>query len=464
MSHKGYKSINPATGELNEEFDLHTHAEVEQILAEAQTAYEKWRALPIEDRAPVVAKIAELLSERADDLAVLVSQDMGKSTREAKGEILYSSSIFKYYATEGPALAADQPIKDVSGAEAMIQKRPIGVLLGIMPWNFPVYQVARFAAPNFMLGNTIVLKHAESCPRVALALVQLFADAGLPTGVYNNVFADHDQIAEIIADKRVQGVSLTGSERAGAAVAETAGKNLKKVVLELGGSDPYVVLKSDDVAASAKAAFRTRLANTGQTCTSNKRMIVMSEIYDDFVAELKNLTGTVAPGDPTNPQRGEYYPLSSEEAAQRLKKQVDTAVSQGAVLEAGGNRVDRPGAWLEPTILTGITPEMDAYKEELFGPVMMVYKVDSEEEALALANDTDFGLGASVYSTDEEQARAFAEKIQAGMVAINASNPSGAELPFGGIKRSGFGRELGPLGMDEFVNKRLYYVKDTDAK
>lgn len=462
MSHKGYKSINPATGELTQEFDLHTSDEIQQILTRAQDAYQSWASVPIEERAPIVTKIAQLLSERADELALLITEEMGKSTREAKGEVLYSASIFKYYADEGPQLAADQPIKDVSGAEAMIQKRPVGVLLGIMPWNYPVYQVARFAAPNFMLGNTILLKHAESCPRVALALEKIFLEAGLPQGAYNNVFADHDQVAEIIADERIQGVSLTGSERAGAAVAEIAGRNLKKVVLELGGSDPYVILQSDDIARSAKAAFRARMSNTGQACTSNKRMIVMDHLYDDFVAELKKLATSVAPGDPSNPQRDEYYSLSSEEAAVRLKKQVDDAVAQGAVLEAGGNRLDRSGAWLEPTVLTGITQEMDAYREELFGPVAMVYKVSSEDEALQLANDTDFGLGASVFSTDEDQARAFAEKMNAGMVAVNSANPSGAELPFGGIKRSGYGRELGPLGMDEFVNKRLYYVKDTN--
>lgn len=462
MSHKGYKSINPATGELNQEFDLHTSDEIQQILAKAQDAYLSWGTTPIEERAPIVAKIAKLLGERADELAVLVTEEMGKSAREAKGEILYSASIFQYYADEGPGLAADQPIKDVSGAEAMIQKRPVGALLGIMPWNYPVYQVARFAAPNFMLGNTILLKHAESCPRVALALEEIFREAGLPEGVYNNVFADHDQVAEIIADERIQGVSLTGSERAGAAVAEIAGRNLKKVVLELGGSDPYVILQTDDVAGAAKAAFRARMSNTGQACTSNKRMIVMADLYDDFVAELTKLATSVTPGDPSDPQRGEYYSLSSEDAAVRLKKQVDTAVAQGAVLEAGGNRLDRAGAWLEPTVLTGITKDMDAYREELFGPVAMVYKVASEEEALSLANDTEFGLGASVFSTDEDQARAFAEKINAGMVAVNSANPSGAELPFGGIKRSGYGRELGPLGMDEFVNKRLYYVKDSN--
>lgn len=460
-SHKGYKTTNPATGEVLKEFPLATGEQVQQLLADAQAGYDAWSALSVEDRAPIVLKISELLKERADDLAQLITTEMGKSTREAKGEVLYSASIFKYYATEGPRLAADEKITDISGAEAWVQKRPVGVLLGIMPWNYPVYQVARFAAPNFMLGNTIILKHAESCPQVALALESLFADAGLPTGVYANVFADHDQVADIIADKRVQGVSLTGSERAGAAVAEIAGRNLKKVVLELGGSDPYVILKTDDVAASAKTAFRARMSNTGQACTSNKRMIVMSDIYDEFVDELKKQAAAVQPGNPADPQRGEFYSLSSEDAAKRLKEQIDTAVAQGANLEAGGNRLDKAGAWLEPTILTGLTPEMDAYHEELFGPVMMVYKADSESEALAIANDSDFGLGGSVFSTDEEQAKAFGEKMQVGMVAVNSPNPSGAELPFGGIKRSGYGRELGPLGMDEFVNKRLYYVKDT---
>jgi succinate-semialdehyde dehydrogenase/glutarate-semialdehyde dehydrogenase len=342
----------------------------------------------------------------------------------------------------------------------VIQKRPVGVLLGIMPWNYPYYQVARFAAPNLVLGNTIVLKHAESCPRAALALQRLMDDAGVPAGAYTNLFASHDQVEQIIADPRVQGVSLTGSERAGAAVAEIAGRNLKKVVLELGGSDPYVVLDAADVKEAARAAFATRMGNTGQACNSNKRMIVMEDIYDEFVAELIRQARSLEPGDPAVDAPGTFAPLSSRAAAQALAAQIREAVAAGATLHAGGTLLEGPGAYLAPAVLTGITPAMAAHHQELFGPVAVVYRVGSDEEALALANDTPYGLGGAVFSTDPERARRIAEQLECGMANVNAAEAEGAGMPFGGVKRSGYGRELGPLGMDEFVNKRLLHIND----
>jgi succinate-semialdehyde dehydrogenase/glutarate-semialdehyde dehydrogenase len=329
-----------------------------------------------------------------------------------------------------------------------------------MPWNYPFYQIARFAAPNLMLGNTIILKHAESVPGSALAVAQLMKDAGLPEGAYVNVFASHDQIETIIADPRIAGVSLTGSERAGAVVAAIAGKNLKKCVLELGGSDPYVILDSDDVSGAADTAWETRISNTGQACNSNKRMIVMDDVFDGFVARLTEHAKDLRPGDPNAEEDGTFAPLSSRRAAETLAEQVEDAVSKGATLHAGGVLGDGPAAYYSPAVLTGITKEMRAYREELFGPVAVVYKVSSDDEALALANDTQYGLGGAVFSTDPERATKVAQRLEVGMSNVNTPAGEGAEVPFGGVKRSGFGRELGPLGMDEFVNKRMFYVSD----
>ena len=436
---------------------------MQEALAGADAAFRAWRTLPIEERAAVAARVGTLFTERVEELAAVITEEMGKPLAEARDEVAFCAEIFAYFAEQGPALAADQPITASGGGRAVVQKRPVGVLLGIMPWNYPYYQVARFAAPNLVLGNTILLKHAESCPRAALALQQLMDDAGVPAGAYANVFASHDQVADIIADPRVQGVSLTGSERAGAKVAEIAGRNLKKVVLELGGSDPYVVLDTDDVRESARTAFATRMGNTGQACNSNKRMIVMADLYDEFVAELTRQAEALIPGDPAEAAPGTFAPLSSRAAAEGLARQIRAAVDAGATLHAGGRLLEGPGAYLEPTVLTGITPDMAAHHEELFGPVAVVYRVADDAEALALANDTPYGLGGAVFSTDPDRARRLAEGLDAGMAAVNAAEAEGAEMPFGGVKRSGYGRELGPLGMDEFVNKRLLYVKDRTA-
>ncbi|GAB2602731.1 NAD-dependent succinate-semialdehyde dehydrogenase [Kocuria himachalensis] len=458
-----YRSVNPATGRVLAEHPTATDAEVQEALAGADAAFRAWRAVPIEERAAVVARVGALFTERVEELAATITEEMGKPLAEAREEVEFCAEIFAYFAEQGPALAADQPITASGGGRAMIQKRPVGVLLGIMPWNYPYYQVARFAAPNLVLGNTILLKHAESCPRASLALQQLMDDAGVPAGAYRNVFASHDQVADIIADPRVQGVSLTGSERAGAKVAEIAGRNLKKVVLELGGSDPYVVLDTADVRESARAAFATRMGNTGQACNSNKRMIVMDDVYDEFVDELTRQAQSLTPGDPAADAPGTYAPLSSRAAAEGLARQIQEAVDAGATLHAGGRLLEGPGAYLEPTVLTGITPGMAAHHEELFGPVAVVYRVADDEQALALANDTPYGLGGAVFSTDPDRARRLAEGLDSGMAAVNAAEAEGAEMPFGGVKRSGYGRELGPLGMDEFVNKRLLYVKDRPA-
>jgi succinate-semialdehyde dehydrogenase/glutarate-semialdehyde dehydrogenase len=456
----GYRVLNPATGEVLETFPTATDAEIESAIAVATEAYASWRETPIEDRAKVVSRIAELFTERADELAAIITTEMGKPLSQSKGEAEFCTDIFKYFAEEGPALTADQEIRTFSGGRAVVQKLPIGPLLGIMPWNYPYYQVARFAAPNLMLGNTIILKHAESCPRSALAIQQIMDDAGVPRGAYVNVFASHQQIADIIADPRVQGVSLTGSERAGAIIGELAGKNLKKAVLELGGSDPFVVLDAADPKALADTAWDTRMENTGQACNSNKRMIVAEGVFDDFVAQLTARAQSLKPGNPAEDADGTFAPLSSRAAAEGLAAQVQDAVDKGATLHAGGVLSEGDGAYYSPAVLTGVTPEMRAYKEELFGPVAVVYKVSSDEEALRLANDTPYGLGGAVFSEDTARAEKVAQRLEVGMANVNTPAAEGAEVPFGGVKRSGFGRELGPLGMDEFVNKRMYFVAD----
>ncbi len=455
-----YQVVNPATGTVVGIFEHATDEEIESALAAAHAAYAVWRDVPMAERAKVVKRIAELFVERRAELAAIATEEMGKPLGEARGEAKFCGEIFDYFATEGPELAADQPIKTFSGGKAMVQRLPIGPLLGIMPWNYPFYQIARFAAPNLMLGNTIVLKHAESVPKSALAVQQIMIDAGLPEGAYVNVFATHDQIEQIIGDPRIAGVSLTGSERAGAVVAAIAGKNLKKCVLELGGSDPYVILDTDDVPAAADLAWETRISNTGQACNSNKRMIVMDDVYDGFVARLTERAKDLRPGDPAEAAEGTFAPLSSRAAAELLATQVEDAVSKGATLHAGGVLGAGPAAYYSPAVLTGITKDMRAYREELFGPVAVVYSVSSDDEALNLANDSAYGLGGAVFSTDTERARRVAERLEVGMSNVNTPAGEGAEVPFGGVKRSGFGRELGPLGMDEFVNKRMFYVAD----
>jgi succinate-semialdehyde dehydrogenase/glutarate-semialdehyde dehydrogenase len=455
-----YQIVNPSTGEVEQSFDTATDAEIESALAAAHTAYLAWKDVSIEERAKVVHRVAELFVERKDELGAIATREMGKPLSEAVDEAEFCGAIFDYFADEGPTLAADQPIKTFSGGKAVVQKLPIGALLGIMPWNYPFYQVARFAAPNLMLGNTVILKHAESVPGSALAVAQLMKDAGVPDGAYVNVFASHDQVETMIADPRIAGVSLTGSERAGAVVASIAGRNLKKCVLELGGSDPYVILDTDDVKAAADTAWETRISNTGQACNSNKRMIVMDEVFDGFVARLTERAKDLHPGDPTAEEEGTFAPMSSRRAAEMLAEQVDDAVSKGATLHAGGVLADGPAAYYSPAVLTGITEEMRAYREELFGPVAVVYRVSDDDEALALANDTQYGLGGAVFSTDPERATKVAQRLEVGMSNVNTPAGEGAEVPFGGVKRSGFGRELGPLGMDEFVNKRMFYVAD----
>ncbi|MTD92111.1 NAD-dependent succinate-semialdehyde dehydrogenase [Corynebacterium hiratae] len=454
----GFRVENPATGEVLETFDHATDQEVLAAVDSAHEAFLSWRDTPIEERAKVVTRVAELFEERKDELADIIATEMGKPVSEGVEEAEFSGAIFSYYADNGPKFAADEEIPVEMDGKGYIQRRPIGALLGIMPWNFPYYQVARFAAPNLMLGNTIVLKHATICPRSALAIQKIMDDAGVPKGVYTNVFATHEQAEKIIEHKELRGVSLTGSERAGAAVGSLAAKNLKKAVLELGGSDPYVILDTDDVKQAAKDAWETRMYNTGQACNSNKRLIVMDDIYDEFVAELVELAKAMKPGTPQEASETVYTPLSSRSAAENLKDQIDRIVAAGATLHVGGELADEKSSYFSPAVLTDVPVGSDVYYEELFGPVATVFKVSSDEEALELANDTQYGLGGCVFSKDVERAEKIAQRLEVGMSNVNTYAAEGAEVPFGGVKNSGYGRELGPYGMDEFVNKRTYFV------
>ncbi len=453
-----YRVQNPATGEIVESFEAHTDEQIEQALAKAGAAYESWSEQSVQDRAAVVKRVSELFTERREELARIIAVEMGKPVQEGLDEVDFAASIVDYYAVHGPSLITDYEIPSTIPGKAVVEHRPVGVLLGVMPWNFPYYQVARFAAPNLLLGNTILLKHADICPRSNLAMQQIMLDAGVPDGGYQALFASHDQIATVIADPRVQGVSLTGSERAGAIIGEQAGRHLKKAVLELGGNDPMVVLDADDVAEVAKAGWDFRVYNGGQVCNGNKRMIVHEDVYDAFVAELKRLADGLVPGDPLDLPENGYGPLSSRSAAETVDAQVKRAVATGATIVAGGVLAEGESAYYSPTVLTGIDRTSGSAREEIFGPVATVYKVSSDDEALALANDCDFGLGGSVFAKDPARAASIASRLNVGMTHVNIVAAESAELPFGGVKRSGFGREMGPLGIGEFANRRLYFV------
>ena len=446
-----YAVVNPATGETLATYDTFTDAQIADAVTRAAAGAKAWAATAPAERADVIRRIAEGHRERREELAAVMVREMGKPIAAALGEVDFAADIVEFYADNMDKVTADQPLDIIGDGTARIRRVPLGALFGIMPWNFPAYQVARFAAPNLAIGNTIILKHAPQCPESSAMLEEIYNAAGLPDGGYVNVYATNEQSADIIADPRVQGVSVTGSERAGAAVAEVAGRNLKKVALELGGSDPFIVLSADNLDEVVQSAIDARLDNNGQACNGAKRFIVVDGLYDEFAAKLAAGLGAVTAQDPTD-EDTVLGPLASELAAERLQEQVDRALEQGATLLTGGTR---DGAFFAPTLLADVTPEMDVYSEELFGPAAVVYRVADEEAAVALANDTSFGLGSYVFTTDAEQAERVANNIDAGMVYVNLVLADSPELPFGGVKRSGTSREMGLLAADEFVNKKL---------
>lgn len=441
--------INPATGETIAEYPDATAEEIEAGLASAQKAYQEWaRKTTVAERAALAKRAAELFEERKDELGAIINREMGKPLDQSIGEAEFSGAITAAFADNAEEWLADEELKVEDGLKTFFRFQGLGVILGIMPWNYPYYQVARFAVPNLILGNTIILKHAAQCPESALALEKLFRDAGFPEGAYVNVFATHDQIADIIADDRIQGVSLTGSERAGAIVAEQAGRALKKCVLELGGSDVFLVLDTDDLDHAVEHAVGGRMENTGQACNGSKRIVVLDKYFDEFKEKFVAAIGG------QSYESGDFGPLSSAAATKTLTGQVQGAIDQGAEVLVGDNSPE--GNLYKPTVLSGITPSMDVYSQELFGPVAQLYKVSSDEEAIELANSSPYGLGSVVICDDLERAERVGDQLDVGMVFIGAAGLEGADVPFGGVKKSGYGRELGKVGMLEFANKKLF--------
>lgn len=449
-----YRSVNPVTGEVLREYPTATDEQIAEVLDRSYTAYRSWRKVPVAQRAEIISRAADLFESQADELAADVTAEMGKTISGAKAELKNVSNIFRYYAENAEQLLAPERIEVAGSGTARVRFDPIGPLVGIMPWNFPHYQTVRFAAPNLMLGNTIIVKHASNTPTSAANFERILLEAGLPEDAYINVFATHDQVATMIADDRVRGVSLTGSERAGAITGETAGRHIKPVVLELGGSDPYLVLADADLDKAVQDAIPGRLFNNGQTCTASKRFIVVDEVYEEFVRRFSETMAALEPGDPNDPNTV-LGPLAFESAVSEMEAFVEDAVAHGATVTAGGKRVAGQRAYFEATVLTDVTPEARAYREEIFGPVAVVYRAADVDEAIEIANDSPFGLSSSVYTASNETAQYVAAELETGMVWFNSISRSSPELPFGGVKRSGIGRELGRPGIIQFANQKL---------
>ena len=443
-------TTNPATGELVKTFPAHTPAEIEARLRRAHDAFASWSRTPIADRATVVARAGELLERRADEYARLMTLEMGKLFSAARDEASKCALGCRYYAEHGPAIVADRVVPS-GGERGYVAHHPLGVVLAVMPWNFPFWQVIRFAAPALVAGNVGLLKHASNVPQCALALEQLFRDAGAPEGVFQTLLAGSDAVGDVIADARVAAVSLTGSEGAGSQVARRAGEHLKKVVLELGGSDPFIVMPSAVMDSAVQTAVRARTINNGQSCIAAKRFIVHERVADAFEQAFVAAMRGLRVGDPMEAGT-QVGPLAGPQLVDDLERQVQESVRGGARLLTGGQRLNRPGFYFAPTVLTDIAPDTPAYRDELFGPVAALFRARDAADAIRIANDTRFGLGASVWTTDPAEADRFAREIQSGTVFVNAMVASDPRFPFGGVKASGYGRELADLGLREFVN------------
>jgi succinate-semialdehyde dehydrogenase/glutarate-semialdehyde dehydrogenase len=452
------QTINPTTNKLVKSFDEMTEAAVENAVAMAVISYDEWKNIDYQTRAQLLYKVAGLLRAKKKELAKTITLEMGKLLSHAEGEIKLSAEIFDYYAKNAETFLADKILDPVHG-KAFIRHSSIGVLLGVQPWNFPFYQVARFAAPNIMIGNTVLVKHASNVPQCAIAIEQLFLEAGAPLGLYTNLLLGKQRTTALVADKRIKGVSLTGSEGAGSSVATEAGKHIKKSVLELGGSDAFIILEDADIDKAVEWAVVGRINNNGQCCVASKRFIAVESIADEFLEKFKVKMEELVVGDPME-EPTHLGPLCSEEAAINIANQVKRAVQGGAEILLGGKRMDREGAFMEATILTDILPDNPIFYEEFFGPVALFFKVQNEEEAVALANNSPFGLGGSVFTQDIERGKRIANQIDTGMVFINHPTWTQADLPFGGTKGSGYGREMAELGLNEFVNKKLIRISE----
>ena len=452
-----YQTINPFTEELIKTFPEHTDAQLQEIIARAQAVYQNdWSRRTLNQRKAVMKKAAAILREKRDEFATPITLEMGKLFGEAQGEVDLSADILDYYADNAGTFLAPRKL-NVAEGEAVIESEPLGVLFCVEPWNFPYYQLARVAGPDMMSGNVLIVKHAPNVPQCALAFEKLLLDAGAPEGVYTNVFLSNEQAATAVADPRIKGVALTGSERAGAAVAAEAGQALKKTTMELGGSDAFIVLDDADMDTAVKWGVWGRMNNTGECCVAAKRFILHEKIAATFLQRFKTALQALVPGDPMDPKTT-LGPLCTNGALELVEKQIKTAVDGGAKVLIGGKRIERPGYFLAPTILTDITPDNPAFHMEFFAPVAMIFRVKNDQEAIDLANDSPYGLGGTVITKDIERGKRIARQIETGMVFINQSTWTAPDLPFGGVKNSGYGRELSDLGISEFVNKKLIRV------
>jgi succinate-semialdehyde dehydrogenase/glutarate-semialdehyde dehydrogenase len=456
-----YQSINPNDGKTLKSFEHLSAAQLEKSLACAESCFQTWKHTSYAQRAAILNKAATLMHAHVDDFAKLATLEMGKRIDEARGEVKFSADILAYYAKNAEAFLAPMKLNPKVG-EAHMESSPIGVLFCVEPWNFPFYQLARVAGPQLMAGNVLVVKHAGCVPQCAIAFEKLLIDAGAPVGAYTNLLITHEQSERVIDDPRIKGVALTGSVAAGRVVAARAGQNLKKSSMELGGSDAFIVLDDADLDKTIPWAVWGRMYNAGQTCCAAKRFIVLESIADKFLERFTLALSALKPGDPMDEQTT-HGPLSTEAALVQLIAQVDVAVTHGATLLLGGKRIERPGSFMQTTILTNIQPDNPAFRDEFFGPVVSFFRVKDEDAAIALANDSDFGLGGSVWTKDLERGKRVASRVDTGMMFINNIDWTDAELPFGGIKDSGYGRELGNMGIQEFVNKKLVRLATLDA-
>lgn len=453
-----YQTVNPFNNQLIKAYPNHSDADIEATLRQADALYHsEWAKGSIDQRLPVLHKLADLLESHQEELAKIATQEMGKLIAQSRSEVQICAQIARYYADNAKKFLA--PVKyDTDLGDAWVEHHPIGIIMAVEPWNFPYYQLIRVLAPNLAAGNPVICKHASIVPHCAEAFAHLVREAGAPEGAWTNLFISSDQVSAIIADPRVQGAALTGSEKAGSAVASQAAKHIKKSTLELGGNDVFIVLDDADLEKAVKTGVQARLANAGQVCTAAKRFIVHQKVADQFLRQFTDAFQQVKMGDPLD-ESTTLGPLSSKDAVETLSKQVSEAVQKGAKLHFGGKPANSEGNFFEPTILTHITRDNPAYFEEFFGPVAQIYVVQDDEEAVRLANDSHYGLGGAIFSRDIERAKGLASRIETGMVYINWLTDTAAELPFGGVKRSGFGRELSDLGIKEFVNQKLVVVR-----
>jgi succinate-semialdehyde dehydrogenase/glutarate-semialdehyde dehydrogenase len=456
-----YQSVNPYDGKVLQTFPELTDKQLEAALETAATCFETWRTLSFAKRAIIASKAAAVMRSRVDAFACLVTLEMGKLLNEARGEVMLSADIIDYYAQNAERFLAPEQLTPRSG-EAQVENAPFGMLFGVQPWNFPYYQLARFAVPNLMAGNVVMVKHAGCVPQCAIAFEKLWLEAGAPAGAYTNLFISYDQVNRVIDDPRIKGVALTGSTGAGKSVAARAGQNLKKSTMELGGSDAFIVLEDADLDKTVEWAVWGKMNNMGQCCVAAKRLIVVEDLADRFLDKFRKALAALKPGNPMD-ETTTLGPLSTESALATLLAQVKRAIAKGATTVLGGKRIERPGFFMEPTILTDIGKDNPAYREEFFGPVALFFRVNNENEAVALANDSEFGLGGSVFTRDIARGKRIASRIDTGMVFVNHPTWTTPDLPFGGIKNSGYGRELSSMGIQEFVNKKLVRVDSIDA-